>query len=70
MSKLKDKEKTLQSTDINNNRQSQIGNMGRGSRIRTYNFIEDRVKNERIQKKFRTKDIMNGKLDLIYNNIN
>jgi len=53
----------------NKDRLSQIGNMGRGTRIRTYNFIEDRVKDERVSKKFRTKDIMNGKLDLVYENV-
>jgi len=47
---------------------TQIGNMSRGcEKIRTYNFIEDRVKDERVDKKFRTKDIMSGRLDLIYN---
>ena len=47
-------------------RVGQIGDMGRGTKIRTYNFIENRTKDERIQKKFRTSDMMDGKLDLIY----
>jgi peptide chain release factor 1 len=46
---------------------SQIRDTGRGTRIRTYNFIESRVKDERVSKKFRTQDIMKGKLTLIYN---
>jgi len=47
-------------------RSSQIGTMGRGSRVRTYNFIENRVKDERVKKKFPTMKIMAGSLDLIY----
>jgi len=52
--------------DHNNKRREQIGDMGRGTRVRTYNFIESRVKDERIKKKFRPQDIMKGKLNLIY----
>lgn len=66
ISRLKNKDMALQNGSTNMDRVSQIGNMGRGTRIRTYNFIDDRVKDERIDKKFRTKDIMNGRLDLIY----
>lgn len=67
ISRLKDRDRSLQNNSTNIDRVSQIGNMGRGDgKIRTYNFIEDRVKDERVDKKFRTKDIMNGRLDLIY----
>ena len=66
ISRLKEKDQSLYNDSANSDRVSQIGNMGRGTRVRTYNFIEDRTKDERVAKKFRTKDIMNGKLELIY----
>ena len=66
ISRLRERDKNIQSGNINIDRVSQIGSMGRGSKIRTYNFIEDRVKDERVGRKFRTKDIMRGELDLIY----
>jgi protein subunit release factor A len=70
ISRLRERDKELHDNSTNLNRRSQIGDMGRSSgRVRTYNFIEDRVKDERVDKKFRTKDIMSGKLDLIYNQI-
>ena len=51
-------------------RRQQIGNMSRsGARVRTYNFIENRVTDERSSKKFRTEDIMRGRLELIYKSI-
>jgi peptide chain release factor 1 len=54
-------------TSHNNKRRDQIGNMGRGGFfIRNYNFIDSRVTDSRVKKKFRPKDIMSGNLDLIY----
>lgn len=51
----------------NSKRRRQIGNMGRGgSFVRNYNFIDSRVTDSRVNKRFRTKDIVSGKLDLIY----
>jgi len=51
----------------NGSRKAQIGNMGRGGAfIRNYNFIDSRVTDSRVDKKFRPKDIMSGNLDLIY----
>jgi peptide chain release factor 1 len=49
-----------------NQRLGQIGNMGRGTRVRTYNFIEGRVRDERVRGNFKVNKIMNGNLDLIY----
>lgn len=67
LSRLKDRDRNLYNNSANQDRVSQIGNMGRsGGKIRTYNFIDGRVKDERIGKKFRTKDIMSGKLELLY----
>ena len=65
------KQKSLDSYNSNRNdiRKEQIGNMGRGSRVRTYNFIEGRTKDESTQKNYRTKKIMSGGLDEIYKNI-
>jgi len=71
VSRLRDRDENLYNNNVNKNRVNQINDMGRSSgRVRTYNFIDDRVKDERIQKKFRTEDIMSGKLDLIYNEKN
>ncbi len=50
----------------NSSRRSQIGNMGRGSRVRTYNLFRGFVKDERVKKKFDPQSILSGNLDLIY----
>ena len=64
--RINDLEKSSDHKDYNEQRKSQIGNAGRGTRVRTYNFIENRVKDERVKKKFRVQDIMKGKLSTIY----
>lgn len=70
ISRLKERDKNLYNNNVNQDRTNQINDMSRSSgRVRTYNFIDDRVKDERVEKKFRTKDIMSGKLDMIYNEI-
>jgi peptide chain release factor 1 len=70
ISRLKEREQNTHNSNENLNRISQISDMSRSSgRVRTYNFIDDRVKDERVDKKFRTEDIMKGKLDLIYDKI-
>jgi len=67
ISRLRARDIGQHSTVENQSRQSQIAGMGRGDgKIRTYNFIEGRVKDARTSKKFRIKDVMDGKLDLIY----
>lgn len=68
LARLKEKEYSQKHQEINKARAQQIRDMGRGTRIRTYNFIYDRVTDERCDKKFRTEDILGGKLDLIYKN--
>jgi len=50
----------------NEDRSSQIGDMGRGTRVRTYNFIHGIVSDERVKKKFRIDDVMKGNLGQIY----
>lgn len=68
ISRLREKDKNLYNSSTNSDRVSQISDMSRSSgRVRTYNFIDDRVKDERVDRKFRPEDIMSGKLDLIYN---
>jgi peptide chain release factor 1 len=59
-------EKNAGRKEYNKKRKEQIRDKGRGTKVRTYNFIESRVKDERVKKKFRTQDIMKGKLGLIY----
>ena len=54
------------SEEENSSRKSQIGDMGRGSRVRTYNLFRGFVKDERIGKKFKPDNILSGQLDLIY----
>jgi len=67
VSRLKDKEQNKSDRQVSKLRNEQIPTLGRGTRVRTYNFIEGRVKDERVENKFRPEDIMKGKLDLIYN---
>jgi peptide chain release factor 1 len=66
LQRIQDAEKSAGRKEYNAKRKSQIRDKGRGTKIRTYNFIESRVKDERVKKKFRTQDIMKGKLGLIY----
>jgi len=66
LARLRAKDGLQKHEDVNADRAAQIRDMGRGTRVRTYNFIHDRVSDERCKKKFRTKDIMDGKLELIY----
>ena len=52
---------------VQNKRMSQIGRSGRAEKIRTYNFIENRVKDIRVKKAIYCLDkIMDGDLDKIY----
>ena len=66
LARLREKDGFQKHEEVNADRALQIRDMGRGTRIRTYNFIYDRVTDERCKKKFRTKDIMDGKLELLY----
>jgi peptide chain release factor 1 len=66
LSRLRERDRNLHNNNENKNRIMQIRDMGRGVRIRTYNFIQDRTSDERITKQFRTNEIMKGRLDLIY----
>jgi peptide chain release factor 1 len=61
------KQKLEETKRIKDKRIEQIGRGGRAEKIRTYNFIENRVKDARIRKALYCLDkIMDGRLDLIY----
>jgi peptide chain release factor 1 len=52
---------------VQDKRVSQIGKSGRAEKIRTYNFIENRVKDVRVKKAIYCLDkVMNGNLDKIH----
>ena len=54
--------------DYNANRKEKLGNGGRGSKIRTYNFLESRVADHRTGKKTSNiKEVMKGNFSLILN---
>ncbi len=60
----RDKEKSLSS--YNAHRQSQLDGGGRSNKVRTYNFIKQRVVDHRLNKKTRRiDDVMKGRLELI-----
>jgi len=66
LAQLHERKKISYHAAVNASRQGQIGSMGRGARIRIYSFIDGFVRDERVKKSFRVKDIMSGKLELIY----
>ena len=67
LNRLREHNENAVNAKHNNKRKKQIGNMGRGGAfVRNYNFIDSRVTDSRVKKKFRPKDIMSGNLDLIY----
>lgn len=53
--------------DYNNRRREQLGGGNRGDKVRTYNFIESRVVDHRLESKTSNiKNIMKGELDLLF----
>lgn len=69
-SKLAEKEKESQQKQAQKVRRKQIGNAGRSEKLRTYNFIENRVKDVRVGKSLYCLDkVMDGNLDLLYGRI-
>ena len=71
ISRIEELGKGLSKEEYNKKRREQILDKGRSAgKVRTYNFIESNVRDERINKKFRTKDIMKGGLSLIYDELN
>jgi len=64
--RLRDVKDADASASANSDRKDQIGDMGRGSRVRTYNLFRGFVKDERFKNKFDPVKILAGQLDLIY----
>ena len=67
---LKAKVKGLEEEKVNNEKQNskreQISNIGRGNKVRTYNFIDSRVVDHRTGKKSKQiKKIMKGRFDCL-----
>ena len=60
LARLSDKQNAKVVARQNQDRSEQLGTKGRGTKVRTYNFIENRTKDERVSKNFRTSDIMSG----------
>jgi peptide chain release factor 1 len=56
--------------DTRAERQRQVGTAGRSEKIRTYNLIENRVKDERLDRPLYSLDrVLNGELDLLHDRI-
>lgn len=64
--RISEKRSERRSEKENRNRKDQIGDMGRGTRVRTYNIFRGFVKDERVDGKFDPGKILSGRLDLIY----
>jgi len=66
LSRLMEKKNAKESKEINQKRQEDIGNKGRGSRVRVYDFLRGFVNDERVKGNFAIKKIMKGDLGDIY----
>jgi protein subunit release factor A len=66
MSRVAEKMKGKQTKSANQKRRQDLGNKGRGSRVRVYDFLRGVVNDERIKSDFPIKLIMKGGLDRIY----
>jgi protein subunit release factor A len=69
LARLKESQGDSDHESVNQERKEQFSSLGRGTRVRSYNFTHNKVKDERVKKKFRPKDIMAGRLDLIYEEV-
>jgi peptide chain release factor 1 len=57
-----------QDQEYSNFRKKQIDGGGRGNKVRTYNFLESRVVDHRLEcKTSQVKKVLNGDLDLLFN---
>jgi len=69
LGRLREKDVGRYKERMNQERSEQFDGLGRGTRTRTYNFIRNKVIDERAKKKFPIREIMDGKLDLIYDSM-
>ena len=68
--RVQDKLRNEEEKEVRDKRLAQIGRSGRAEKIRTYNFIENRVKDTRVKKALYCLDrVMDGNLDLIHERI-
>ena len=68
--KLAEKSQEGQQKEAQKIRKKQIGNAGRSEKVRTYNFIENRIKDERVGKALYCLDkVMDGELGRLYGRI-
>jgi peptide chain release factor 1 len=67
LNRIKEKQDDKFNSKLKKEKDKQVKYVQRGTRVRTYDFVNDFVKDERVNKKFATKDIMKGKLEKIYN---
>lgn len=57
-----------QHEEYNDNKRNQVGNSGRSGKVRTYNFINSRVVDHKLNKKTnKIKDIMRGRFNVLFN---
>jgi len=66
LSRIQEKMGGQQASLINDKRKQDIGNKGRGGRVRVYDFLRGFINDERIKGNFPIKKVMKGELDLIY----
>lgn len=66
LSRLKERDAQRKNNLISQKRKEDIGNNGRGGRVRIYDFLRGVVKDERIPGNFNIHKIMNGNIDILY----
>lgn len=70
MAKLQQKKDEEEAAKYSSNRKSQVGNADRSEKIRTYNFIQDRITDHRIKKSWHNLEkIMSGNLEPIFESL-
>lgn len=65
-SRLESQLEQVSRTKLNNERQQQVGSGERGDKIRTYRVKDDSVCNHPNNRKVRLKDVLAGRLDLLW----
>lgn len=65
--KIWEKEELKKRNQIDQRRKKAVGRGMRAEKIRTYNYLRNRVTDHRLKKKFRLEDIINGRLETLLN---